>query len=149
MYGCGEQTIDLELVKRHTSYTGGYGANHPVVQLFWTAMASMNPMEQAQVRQLLCVWLPFPHLQPLLASAPFQLLFVYLDCVLFCQVLRFITARARMSQEFLSQRGLTISAFPRDNPDGTLPLAHTCMSQIDLPAYTSEASMRRNLLVCQ
>lgn len=35
----------------------------------------------------------------------------------------------------------------RDHPDSSLPQAHTCAFQIDLPLYSSPAVLRRQLLM--
>ena len=36
----------------------------------------------------------------------------------------------------------------RGGDDSTLPLSHTCFFQIELPAYTTDEAMRKNLLIC-
>ena len=44
----------------------------------------------------------------------------------------------------------TLSVFlPRSkaNPDDVLPTASTCFLTLNLPAYTSEAALRRNVLI--
>jgi hypothetical protein len=31
----GRNSVDVELLSRHTIYTGAYNADHPVIQNFW------------------------------------------------------------------------------------------------------------------
>lgn len=35
---CGRNTVDVELLQRHTDYKGKYTVDHPVIQMFWQLM---------------------------------------------------------------------------------------------------------------
>ena len=43
----GRPDIDVDTLRRHTKYEGGYGPSHPVVQRFWRVLAAMTPEERA------------------------------------------------------------------------------------------------------
>jgi hypothetical protein len=60
--------------------------------------------------------------------------------------LRFAWARSRLPLESASFRQkFKIQADP-NSKDGSLPTSHTCFFQLALPAYSSEAVMRKQLL---
>ncbi|CAM9631904.1 unnamed protein product [Chrysoparadoxa australica] len=41
------QNLDIDDMKRHTSYAGGYSSPHTSVKKFWNVLAGMTPAEQA------------------------------------------------------------------------------------------------------
>jgi len=60
------------------------------------------------------------------------------------RILRFIWARERLpANDAGFSQPFTIAQIGRDDPDRSLPMAHTCGFQIDIPAYSSRAIMRR------
>ncbi|KAA0165530.1 hypothetical protein FNF31_01875 [Cafeteria roenbergensis] len=61
-------------------------------------------------------------------------------------ILRFIWARDRLpSTDAGFAMPFTLARLGRSNPDGTLPQAHTCSFQLDLPPYSSEEVLRERL----
>ena len=38
--------VDLEDLKAHTNYSGGYDASHPVIELFWTVVSERQSFSQ-------------------------------------------------------------------------------------------------------
>jgi hypothetical protein len=62
-------------------------------------------------------------------------------------VLKFVYARARLpASDAAFNAQFTLYRLPRSAPDATLPQAHSCTFQLDLPEYSSDAVMRRQLL---
>ena len=59
-------------------------------------------------------------------------------------VMRFTFARRRLSPTNLPT--LTLERMARDDPDGSLPAGHTCGSVLELPEYSNEATLKRQLL---
>ena len=43
----GQQGLDIADMAAHVQYSGGYHAEHPVIQEFWKALATFSPREQA------------------------------------------------------------------------------------------------------
>lgn len=43
---CGDQVIDLDLMKRHTVYVRPFEATHPKVKMFWRVMESFSNEER-------------------------------------------------------------------------------------------------------
>ena len=43
----GQQGLDIADMAAHVQYSGGYHAEHPVIQEFWKALATFSPKEQA------------------------------------------------------------------------------------------------------
>ncbi|XP_013415236.1 ubiquitin-protein ligase E3C [Lingula anatina] len=41
--------IDIEDLKQHTNYSGGYTADHPVINTFWKVAESLNDVERRQL----------------------------------------------------------------------------------------------------
>lgn len=39
---CGRNIIDVELLQRHTKYTGSYNEEHPVILMFWQMLHQME-----------------------------------------------------------------------------------------------------------
>lgn len=35
---CGKNVVDVELLQRHTKYSGQYDKEHPVIERFWQMM---------------------------------------------------------------------------------------------------------------
>jgi len=63
-------------------------------------------------------------------------------------VLRFVWARDRLpSSDAAFSQPFVIARFYRDEPDASLPQAHSCSFQLDLPEYSSVAVLRRQLLL--
>ena len=52
---CGKGQIDVELLKRNTTYGGGYDSNSPVIERFWMVMNEMFTDEQQKLF-LIFVW---------------------------------------------------------------------------------------------
>lgn len=59
-------------------------------------------------------------------------------------VMRFTFARRRLSPTSLPT--LTLERMARDDPDASLPAGHTCGAVLELPAYTNEGALKRQLL---
>ncbi|KAI3426511.1 hypothetical protein D9Q98_008876 [Chlorella vulgaris] len=43
----GQQGLDIDDMRTHVQYSGGYHEEHPVIQEFWRALATFTPKEQA------------------------------------------------------------------------------------------------------
>jgi hypothetical protein len=43
---CGKNTIDIDLLMRHTSYSGAYKIDHPVIQTFWKMLRECREDEK-------------------------------------------------------------------------------------------------------
>ena len=39
---CGKHTTDIDLLKRHTKYSGAYNDQHPTIQNFWQMLRQMT-----------------------------------------------------------------------------------------------------------
>jgi len=59
--------------------------------------------------------------------------------------LKFVTGRAKMPLDIASQ-SYPHTVTKMGGNDSTLPQAHICYNQIDLPAYTKEEFLRKRLL---
>lgn len=67
--GDGAGALDVEDLRRHTKYCGGYGASSRTIQLFWKAVGRMAPADRAAVLRFAtsCSRAPlggFEHLKP-------------------------------------------------------------------------------------
>merc|ERR1712166_975640 len=43
--------IDIENLKLHTNYGGGYNAGHPVIELFWHVVSGLSTEQQSSLLQ--------------------------------------------------------------------------------------------------
>lgn len=43
---CGKSSVDIDLLMRHTSYSGTYNIDHPVIQNFWTMVKQCTKEER-------------------------------------------------------------------------------------------------------
>jgi hypothetical protein len=128
---CGDPKIELEYLRRHTMYGGGYALDHPVIRRFWRAFAQLSYEERSGL-------------------------------------IRFAWGRSRLPTEdqwgTSSQNGFTIvpahrvtipagfeskpdADWPTGEFDGHLPVGHTCFFSIDLPPYSSDAIMLKQLRI--
>lgn len=41
--------IDIEDLKQHTNYSGGYTADHPVIKMFWTIVEEFTDDQKRQL----------------------------------------------------------------------------------------------------
>jgi len=107
---CGKNTVDVALLKRHTTYEG-YSAFDSVITLFWTVLENR------------------------------------FDNELRMKYLQFVWGRSRLpTNESMWESNMKITRMHRaGNPDDALPLSHTCFFQLDLPQYSSEEVMYRQL----
>ena len=65
-----------------------------------------------------------------------------------CSVLRFVWARERLPpSDAAFTQPFILARFYRDTPDASLPQAHSCSFQLDLPEYSSPQVLRRQLLL--
>src|SRR4051812_33929839 len=51
---CGTPSINIQLMKKYTSYLGGYTKDHKVVLLFWDVLSSFSPQEQSLFLRFVC-----------------------------------------------------------------------------------------------
>ena len=58
---CGSVTVDLELLKRHTTYFGGYSSiNDAPIQLMWRALESFSHAERSLFLRYVIRWCAWP-----------------------------------------------------------------------------------------
>ena len=111
---CGKQTIDLDNLRKHTSFSSGLknkkvDGNKNYEEAFWEVL---NEYSEADKK-------------------------LYL---------RFVTGRAKLPLDLKAQEYQhTITSMGGN--DSTLPQAHTCFNQIDLPPYTTKAAMSRRIQI--
>ena len=43
---CGKNTVDIDLLMRHTNYSGAYSAEHPVITMFWKMLRECREEEK-------------------------------------------------------------------------------------------------------
>jgi len=115
---CGAAEVDVDMLRRHTEYAGGATERSPHVRHFW---ATMRRMSQAQRRAFI----------------------------------RFAWGQERLpaTDAGFDAGGVRLRIKSREEPptaggearaeDGRLPRADTCFFNVELPAYSSEAVMRR------
>jgi hypothetical protein len=64
---CGSPTIDIEVLRKHTTYKGGYSASHIVVRWLFRALTSFNEDERRLFLRCVarrtcgCRWCACPH----------------------------------------------------------------------------------------
>lgn len=46
VWACGKFTVDVDLLKRHTSYSGSYNPDHQTIQLFWEFLHEIREEEK-------------------------------------------------------------------------------------------------------
>ncbi|KAH7617236.1 putative E3 ubiquitin-protein ligase UPL7 [Nannochloris sp. 'desiccata'] len=113
--------VDLEDLKRHTHYSGGYSASSKTVQLFWTVFKKLGPDDRRAVLRFATSSSRAPlggfvHLSP-----PFTLHKV--DC-----------------------GGAPLAIFGVGKDADRLPSASTCSNTLKLPNFKREATLREKLL---
>ena len=108
---CGEATIDVDLLQRHTKYSG-VESSAPHIRYFWNVLRSFDEKDRRKF-------------------------------------VRFAWAQDRLpanDKEFeKSHTRMLIKSAPYSQPDKALPRADTCFFNIEIPAYTSEEVMRKQL----
>ena len=106
----GQQGLDIEDMRAHVQYAGGYHEDHPIIQEFWRALADFTPEEQGDFLRF-CTSCPRP---PLLG-------FKYLEPPLAIQVHAAQNALPGGRCRRQRQGGAALRA-------GWLPLAPSCCS---------------------
>lgn len=115
----GKQDIEVEDLKAHCQYTGGYTATSRTVKLFWEVMVSFSPRERCDVLKFAtsCSRPPllgFRHLQP-----PFTLHQVACESSMFAAI--------------------------GGQDAERLPSASTCFNTLKLPNYRRASTLREKL----
>ncbi|CAE7873681.1 HERC1, partial [Symbiodinium sp. KB8] len=107
---CGEREIDVELMKRHTTYVK-YKDTNAVVVNFWKVLEEFTNEER----------------------------------VLF---LRFVWGRTRLpAAGRWNEKPFKLTKLVKmGTDDTTLPIAHTCFMQLELPPYSTKEIMKKRLL---
>lgn len=113
--------LNMDDLKAHTHYSAGYSANHPVIESFWEALASLSPSQQANFLRFVTSC-PRP---PLLG-------FAYLEPPLTIQ---------------MAGGGGDGDGGGRDSSLERLPTAATCMNLLKLPPYRGGAEQIRDKLL--
>jgi len=111
--------LDLKDLQTHSSYSGGFTAEHPVICWLWETLAAFDAQQQA----LFLRFVTSCSRAPLLG-------FKYLEPG-FC----------------VHRSGVGGSNAPDDTADHTrLPTAATCMNLLKLPPYQTKEALRQKLL---
>lgn len=142
---CGLPTVDVETLRRHTAFRGGYSANHHVVQWLFRALTSFTAEERSLFLRF--VWgrsrLPLNDAD---WDAPFTVNMMQgfsggTSCVAcgFVFVPRPLGGPPRWPCSAPSPLGPVRAAAELD---GKLPVAHTCFFSLDLPPYSSYEVLR-------
>ena len=100
----GSPLIDLDLLKAHTRYSGGYREGDAAIKYFWRAMESFTNEERIKF-------------------------------------IKFAWGRSRLPRQWEG------SSLVITRGSASLPIAHTCFFQVELPAYRTYDVMRQRLLV--
>eukprot|EP00968_Pinguiococcus_pyrenoidosus_P016889 scaffold1642_cov252-Pinguiococcus_pyrenoidosus.AAC.7 len=115
--GTSKEGIDMDDLRRHTRYSGGYHNNDSVVRRFWKVVKTLTPTQQA----------------------------LFLRFTTSCQrppPLGFETLNPRFT---IQRASGPIMSLAGDND--RLPTASTCFNILKLPAYSSEKVLREKLLL--
>jgi hypothetical protein len=142
---CGSANIDIDALRKHTTYSAGMSSSHPTVRFLFRALESFTEEEKRLFLQF--VWgrnrLPLQHsdwvqpftinlLMPASDGTEASIGFSCFSCV--C---------------WLGVEGLSTIVFRDSRPgdrDGMLPVAHTCFFSLDLPPYSTYEVTRSKIL---
>ena len=100
----GSSIIDLDILRSHTRYSGGYREGDAVIKNFWRAMNSFTNEERIKF-------------------------------------VKFAWGRSRLPRQWEG------SSLVITRGSASLPIAHTCFFQVELPAYRTYEMLRKRLLV--
>jgi len=114
---CGKKDVDIELLKKNTTYHGGLTPLSPTILKFWKVFENFTPSER-------CAFIRFVWGRSRLpaSSGEFEKKFEI------------------HSFERNQVNGKTL------NPDDFLPQAHTCFFSVEIPDYSTEEKMHEKLL---
>lgn len=125
---CGKSEIDLALLKKHTVYSGGLTASSPRVQQLWRVLETMSQDE-------LKMFVRFAWGQERLPINEQE----YVHEQVRMQIKPRVADGGRGADSPARRR--------RGREDRVLPRADVCFFNLELPEYSSEAIMRRQLLI--
>lgn len=163
---CGDPDIDVDALKRHTTYRGGLSKSHPVVKNLFLALKSFNAEERRLFLRYVCSvgahrGLPCMS-SPLLSTSG-------------SSTHRFVWGRNRLPNRDADwTQPFTINSLPAstccycashtvvrdantpcvcvcvtapdESGDGMLPISHTCFFSLDLPMYSTYEALRSKVL---
>eukprot|EP01083_Nonionella_stella_P141962 438335_1 len=113
---CGDQGVDIELLKRHTEYSG-VDKNAPHIAWFWSALESFSGWQRRRFVEFAYASARLPSTDAEFEHAP----------------------RTRMLIKAAA------AAPDGQSADDMLPRADTCFFNVELPAYSSEEVMHARL----
>jgi hypothetical protein len=126
------------------SYIAPYTDTHETVVLFWKMMESFTNVRGARRSATVSICLGFCRLT---APRRFPSLCRQEERVLF---LRFAWGRTRLPAggRWGKERPFKLSRLTKQGVnDSTLPIAHACFNNVELPQYSTYAIMRQRMLI--
>eukprot|EP00899_Mesostigma_viride_P019367 jgi/Mesvir1/27431/Mv07221-RA.2 len=124
-----DEALDVEDMRAHAVYAGGYSAGHPVMRSFWDVVQEMSPQQQRALLKFSTA-----------CSRPPLLGFRYLEPK-FC-IQRVGGEGGGGSGDMMDDDESQAAAQGTDR----LPTASTCMNLLKLPPYRSKRTIREKLL---
>ena len=115
------QDIDIDDLKRHTMYVGGYNASSPTIKLFWKTMHNLKPDDQRAVLKFVTS-----------CSRPPLLGFVNLNPP-------FTIQKVKCKTSMFASIGLSQDA-------DRLPTSATCFNTLKLPNFKTTKKLKEKLL---